>query len=324
MAENKLKVLEKYTNPVQEEKLKSDVSQADLAVDRVKRKAKADILKAKVDLSAKEVGLGRQRDRHGKIKERIKYCKVIAPVEGLVVYATSLGGGHRWRRDEPLAEGQQVKGRRELIHLPTEGAMTVRFDVQEASLKKITKGSPAVITADALSDRKYAGIVTKIAVLPDTGQSWLNPDLKVYNCEVEIDSGTEGLRPGMSCTVEVLHQQLDDVLFVPIQSVVIVEGKPTVFFKGFTGVRPRQVETGLDNNRMIHIIDGLKEGDKVLLSPPLSEAEKEDERIESDPKPAPAAKPAMKSSAGGKPEASRGDASHKPAGKGRKQGKPTT
>ena len=125
----------------------------------------------------------------------------------------------------------------------------------------------------------------------------------------------------MSCTVEVLHQQLDDVLFVPIQSVVIVEGKPTVFFKGFTGVRPRPVETGLDNNRMIHIIDGLKEGDKVLLSPPLSEAEKEDERIETGPKQAPAQKPAMKSSAAGKPEASHGKAPREGGGKGTKPGK---
>jgi HlyD family secretion protein len=322
-AENSLVLLEKYTNLVNNEKLKSDVKQAELAMDRVQRKARADILKAEVDLSTKQVKHGRQIDQLEKIKERILYCRIIAPVDGLVVYATSVGRRHWGRRAEPLAEGQEIKGNRELIYLPTAGAMTVHFDVQEGSLTKITKDTPAVVTVDALPGRKFHGSVTKISVLPDTGQSWLNPDLKVYNCEVEIESHTEGMRPGMSCTVEVLHQQLDDVLFVPIQSVVQVDDEPTVFVKGFGSVAARQVETGLDNNRMIHIIKGVKEGEAVLLSPPLSEAKKKTERVEKAPSGHPSPGPTMtrsKKPAAAKPDRGADTGAHKPSETSKKPG----
>jgi hypothetical protein len=36
--------------------------------------------------------------------------------------------------------------------------------------------------------------------------------------------------------------------------------------------QPRKVKTGLDNNKMIHILEGLDEGDVVLLNPPLKSA----------------------------------------------------
>ena len=286
-----LEVLEKYTHAVDIEKLKSDVSQAKLAIDRVRRSAKADVLKAEVDLSAKEAGLGMARDRLVKLQDRIEKCRITAPVEGLVVYSTSVQSGSWRHRSEPLATGQTLEGREDLIHLPTTGGMIVKFDVQEGSLSKIEKGIPAVITVDAIPGRKFVGVVTKVSVLPDTGQSWLNPDLKVYNCEAEITSPNEGLRPGMSCTVEAIFQQLDDVLFVPIQSVVRVDDKPAVFVKGLGGTRAAKVDTGLDNNRMIHVVSGLEEGDKVLLAPPLAQAEKKSESFKGEGVPGAPAKP---------------------------------
>ncbi len=280
MARKRLEVLEKYTHEVDLERLKSDVKQAELAIDRVRRSAKADVLKDEVDLSAKEVSFDRAQDRLGKWKDRIENCRITAPVDGLVVYATSTQRSHWRRRSEPLAAGQTLEGREDLIHLPTTKGMVVKFDVQEASLMKIKKGLPAVITVDALPGRKIMGVVSKVSVLPDTGQSWLNPDLKVYNCEVDITSSTEGLRPGMSCTVEAVFEQMKDAIFVPVQSVVKVDGKSTVFVKSFGGVRRREVGVGLDNTRMIHIRSGLKEGQKVLLSPPLTPAEKKEDPVE--------------------------------------------
>ena len=51
-------------------------------------------------------------------------------------------------------------------------------------------------------------------------------------------------------------------------------GSPTVYVARRGGrFEPREVETGLDNNRMIHIVSGLEPGDRVWLAPPLEEAE---------------------------------------------------
>jgi HlyD family secretion protein len=100
----------------------------------------------------------------------------------------------------------------------------------------------------------------------------MNPDSKVYITEIHIDGSAPELRAGMNCEVQIVVEQLEDALYVPLQAVVRVEGKPTVFVVGRDGPVEREVEIGLDNNRMIHILSGLEQGEKVLLTPPLEES----------------------------------------------------
>ena len=54
-----------------------------------------------------------------KIETQLSMTKIIAPRDGLVVYATSVQGGGRHRMSEPLQEGQAVRERQELIYLPS-------------------------------------------------------------------------------------------------------------------------------------------------------------------------------------------------------------
>jgi HlyD family secretion protein len=132
------------------------------------------------------------------------------------------------------------------------------------------------ITVDALPGKRFSGQIEKIAILPDSSRSWLNPELKFYNCEVSVFNSHEQMRPGLSCQIEIIVQELEDALYVPVQSVMLVDNKPTAYVKTRRGMEPRIVETGLDNNRMIHIIGGLEEGEEVLLAPPLDKSEKND------------------------------------------------
>ena len=51
----------------------------------------------------------------------------------------------------------------------------------------------------------------------------MNPDLKVYATDVSIDGANDAIKTGMSGKVEILIDELKDVLYVPIQSVVTVD-----------------------------------------------------------------------------------------------------
>ncbi len=275
-AERDLLVLEKYTHPRTLAQLNSDVEQAGMALDRAKRKAAADIVQAKADFKAKQSEYNRQKDKLDKLVEQIKKCKVKAPVAGMVVYATTGKGG--WRgNQEPLAEGQDVRERQELVNLPTASAMMAEVKVQEASLRKIAKGMPARITVDALPGRTFNGHITKIGLLPDAQSAWLNPDLKVYSTQIDIDDDCPGLRPGMSCRAEIIVAEYKNATYVPVQCVLQVGGKYTVYVKGPDGIRPRQVEVGFDNDRVIRITSGLEPGEEVLLAPPLAPSQATDQ-----------------------------------------------
>lgn len=269
LAKGKLKVLKEYTHPRQKEQLESDIIQAEQALERVRRRANADEIQAEADLTAKQAEHLRKQGTLNKIIDQIAKCRITAPVAGMVVYSTS--GKGSWRGNvEPLDEGQEVRERQDLIYLPTTTSMMVEVKIHESSLRKVKTDMPVVISCNALPDKIFAGRVGKIGLLPDAQSMWMNPDLKVFSTEIYLDGNGGTLQPGMTCRAEIIVAKYTDALYVPIQCVLRVGGKPTVYVRTAEGSEPREVQLGLDNNRMIHITSGLQVGEKILLAPPLA------------------------------------------------------
>jgi HlyD family secretion protein len=268
LAEGRKKVLQEFSHNRDREALVSAVDQATMALDRVKRKAAADLVQAQADLTAKEQEFQRQKAKLEKLETQLKKTRIVAPIDGMVVYATT-GRGEGRGDTQPLAEGAEVRERQELIYLPTAQSMLAEIKIHETSLKKVKIGMPCRVTVDAVPNRAYRGRVAKIGVLPDSVSWWRgNPDLKVYNSEIHLDEGAE-LRAGMSCRVEIVVESYPKALYVPIQCVVR-EGTQTVVYKPSSkGPVAVPVEIGLDNNSMVRILSGVAKGDKVLMNPPL-------------------------------------------------------
>ena len=267
-AKSKLSLLQKYTYQRELAQLKSDVEQREFLLTKAKHKASSNIVDAEASYRAKEASFRRENEKLEKIMDQIAKCRIVSPVDGMVVYADR---SNRWGRsdDEPLGTGVEVSQRQELMRLPTTAQMVADVKIHEAVFNKVSVGLPVRITSDALPGKVFLGVVHKIATQPDQQSIWLNPDLKVFNTEIEIQGDTSVMRPGMSCLAQIVVQQLDDVLYVPVQAMLRVNGKPTVYVPTPEGPKPRPVEIGYDNNRMVHIKSGLEVGDKVLLAPPL-------------------------------------------------------
>ena len=271
LAQKSKELLTEYTYNRDLAQLKSDVSQAEMALERTGRKARAEVIQAQADLKAKEAEYNRQKDKLQKSEDQIKKTKIYAPADGLAIYATSAKSS--WRgSEEPLDEGQEVRERQELIYLPVGNLSNAEITIHESNLEKTQVGLPAIITVDALADNTFYGTVAQIAPLPDAQSMWINPDLKVYNSEIYIDGNNESLRTGMGCQAEIIIQQYNDAVYVPLQAIIRIGTEPTVYVWTDNSYEPRKVNTGLDNNKMIHILEGLDDGDVVLLSPPLKDA----------------------------------------------------
>ncbi len=264
-----LALLEDFTYKRRVRELESDVDQDLMALDRVKRQALANGVQDEADLKAKDSELNRQKEKLAKLKDQASKTKIVAPAAGMVIYATTGQNNHRGN-DEPLEAGRMVREREELIHLPTANAMLVNIKVHESSLKKVQVGQPVRITINALPGKEFFGKVAKIAPLPDAQSFWRgNPDLKVYNTEIHLDGELLGVRTGMTCKAQIIVQQLENALSVPVQSVIRIAGKPVVYVQRRSKAVPVEVELGLDNKDSIHILSGLAEGDRVLTNPPL-------------------------------------------------------
>jgi HlyD family secretion protein len=264
-----LALLQDYTSKRKLAELESDVEQMQMALERVQLQANADIVQAQADLKAKETELRQQQSKFEKTEQQLAKTKIHAPRDGLVVYATSVqGGGRRWSR-EPLQEGQAVRERQELIYLPSAESMMAEIQIHESSLEKVSIGQTVRLSVDALPDQNFTGHVAKIAPLPDAQAAWLNPDLKVYATEIHLDGSHPELRTGMSCQAEIVVEKHANALYVPVQAVTRVGTKPTAYVRVGNDYEPRQIEIGLDNNSMVHVLAGLEPGQEISLTPPL-------------------------------------------------------
>jgi HlyD family secretion protein len=298
LAEGDLEMLETYTHQRQTLELESAVKQARSALERKKRESNAELVKVDVDLEISVTDLDRQKEKLDEIDAYLKQTKLYAPSEGMVVYATSVRTGRWGRSDDPLAEGQAIRKHQELIYLPaTERAMAT-VKIHETNIDQVIEGMPARITVDAVPGRVFSGTITRIAPLADPTSVWLNPDLKVFDTRINIDGDGSALRNGMTCKVQIVIEQHDDVLAVPVQAVVREGKKSVVYLANGKGGEPRDVEVGMDNNRMVHILSGLKAGDEIMLTPPLSESSLP--QMDTPVSPAPAG-PDMQPRAAGKP-----------------------
>ena len=283
LAEEDKKLLENFTHKRQIAQLESDVDQKKQALARAKLEATADLVQGEAELKAKEAEWRQQRSREKKIIEQIAKTRIVAPRDGLAVYATSAKAS--WRgNSEPLEAGQTVRERQELIYLPTADDMIAVLQIHESSLDKLKIGLPVVITVDALREgSRFTGKVARIAPLPDAASMWMNPDLKVYRTEVQIDGRQPALRTGMSCMAEILVERHSDAVFVPVQAVLRVNGEPTVYVRKRGRFNPRPIKVGLDNGSMIHVLSGIDAGHQVLLTPPLADAATSEESESDDP-----------------------------------------
>lgn len=266
-AERAKELLEKYDNRRELLRLREAVKEAERGLERVKLQAEARLVDFRADVAAAESKLGLEQETLAKIDDQVGKAKIYAPVAGMVVYAKEDGG--RWRSGDPIAEGTEVRERQQLITIPAEDeGMVVETSVHESVLEQIAVGQPVEVRVDAIPGELFSGTVRYKAVLPDQNSWWANPDLRVYRTEVELSQSDERLRPGMTCSVEVLVAELENAVHVPVQSIFVDGMQQIAFVRGAEGIEKRPVEIGQDNDVFVHVVTGLEAGETVLLSQP--------------------------------------------------------
>ena len=202
------------------------------------------------------------------IKEQLAKCTITAQKPGLVVYGGGSDDPWMYGGQERIREGATVRERQSIITIPDMSKMIVKVKIPEAYIKRVQKGQQARITVDAFPDTVLHGEVSKVGVLPDSQNRWMNPDLKVYLTTIAIEGSYDWIKPGMSAKVEIIVDRLADVVYVPVQAVNPREGLQFCYVVRGKRAELLPVEIGQFNDSFIEIKKGLKEGDAVLLRRP--------------------------------------------------------
>jgi RND family efflux transporter MFP subunit len=225
----------------------------------------ANITKAESDVLAKKATFGLERDKQKKLEDQIAKCTLLAPGDGIVVYAND--PGRFGQQQLQIEEGATVRQSQKIFSLPDTSQMQVNAKIHESRVNWVKPGMRAQIRIDAMADTLLTGTVKEVKPMPDAN-NWMTSDVKKYTTLVSIDSAPPNVRPGMNAQVEIMVTEVPDVLSVPIQSVIELGGKKYVYVVR-PGVRAerRDVTIGLSNEKVIEVKEGLKESEDVALNP---------------------------------------------------------
>ncbi len=258
-----------YTFVKTAEMLLSDYEEALSALEREMQKASAELAQAEARLKSAEQQYNLESSTLSDLKDQLSKCVIKAERPGLVVYGSSTESNpFRRSNEEPIQEGTTVRERQKIITIPDMTKMGVKVNVHESAVQRVAPGQPVKIRVDAFADRQLAGAVDRVAVLADSANMFMNPDLKVYPTTLRIDGVYEWLRPGMSAQVEILTGTLTDVVYVPIQAVTYYGENQVVYVVQGESSARREVTTGSFTEDFIEIKTGLQSGEEVLLLAP--------------------------------------------------------
>jgi multidrug efflux pump subunit AcrA (membrane-fusion protein) len=269
--ETAFKLYIQYTFPKDAEEKLSDYENAIMSYQRQVKENIAKEAQEEAQLSSAERKFNLERVKLADINEQIEAATIRAIRPGLVVYGASDQNSMRFRggsSQEAIQEGATVRERQPILTIPDMREMAVMVNIHESAVQRVAVGQRVNVSIDAFPDESLTGIVTKVAVVADSANAFMNPDLKVYPTTIKIDGTHEWLRPGMSAQVEILVDRLQDVVYVPIQAVTYLDDRRVVYVDN--GGRPerREVRTGAFSEQLIEIVSGLREGVPVLLLPP--------------------------------------------------------
>ena len=224
---------------------KRDASVAQISVDRAKLKqAEAQVQQAQASLD--------------QLNEQLSYTTLVSPMDGVVL-----------SRDVEIGDAVSsilVLGSTATLVM-TLGDTTqvyVQGKVDEADIGSVYLGQPARIRVESFPNKTFNGKVTKIAPLGVE-----KDNVTTFEVRVSIDNPTGELKANMTANAEILITEHKNALIVPEQALVYDNQKNGFVFvpdpKQKDGQRKIPVKTGISNGSKTEILDGLKEGDTVVL-----------------------------------------------------------
>lgn len=224
---------------------KRDGAVAQISVDQAKLKqAVAQVQQAQASLD--------------QLNEQLSYTTLVSPMDGVVL-----------SRDVEIGDAVSsilVLGSTATLVM-TLGDTTqvyVQGKVDEADIGSVYLGQPARIRVESFPNKSFNGKVTKIAPLGVE-----KDNVTTFEVRVSIDNPTGELKANMTANAEVLITEHKNALMVPEQALIYDNQKNAFVFvpdpKQKEGQRKIPVKAGISNGSKTEILDGLKEGDTVVL-----------------------------------------------------------
>ena len=236
----------------------------------LKAASQLDLDQATAELAQAEATVVIQGAALESAKANLGYCKITAPVDGVVI-------------SRKVDLGQTVNAAMNTPVLFTVAQditkMNISAAVSEADIGQVRVGEPVDFNVDAFPDEVFHGTVTQVRKSPTTTQN-----VVTYETIISVENPEQKLFPGMTADVSILVSELKDVLKIPNTALrysppdgAVYDGTPPkkldrsqrlVYSPSVDGakLKPIIIKTGITDGSDTEVTEGLKAGDAVVTS----------------------------------------------------------
>ena len=236
------------------------VSQADL------ESAQAQLDSTRADLAALDAQVKKARIAVDTARANLDYTRIVAPMDGVVISIDTEEG-------QTVVSAQAAPTIIKLANLDT---ITVKAEISEADVTKVKPGQKVYFTILGEPDSRIYGTLRAIEPGPKSSSSSTSSSTTstsssssaiYYNGLFDVPNPDRKLRVSMTAQVTIVLSEMKQVLSIPVsalsdkskdsrQSVkVLVNGMP----------QERTIKVGISNNINTRVIEGLLEGEQVII-----------------------------------------------------------
>lgn len=181
----------------------------------------------------------------------LNMARIIAPFDGTV---TQLN----------IQPGDLVTPGTFALRIDNLSHLYVNVSVSEIDVNQIQEGQEAIITLDGAPGKAYRGRIVEVSRV-----GTLQDQTVKFGVKVEILDPDEKVRLGMSATVKIVTQELQNVLLIPNRAIRLVDGKYTVYVLRQDKIQPLEIQLGPSGETMSALLgENLQEGELIVLNPP--------------------------------------------------------
>ncbi len=247
------------------------VKNGEIALQKSRDQQTSQLAMKKADLESARIEVEKAQADYDHATDQLAKAVIRAPTSGIVLYNKIWKGG----KMEKVSIGSQVGPWNPILEIPDLSEMELITLVDEIDISRLALDMPASVTLDAFPEIRLTGSVSRVSTLAKEmgqdvgwGQERKSTGRKVFEVAIRINEKVAELRPGITGLVEILIQEFDDVLMVPIESVFSNDQQTYVYGLSLGTPKKISVTCGMANEFDIIIEEGLDVGDRVFLSDP--------------------------------------------------------
>lgn len=197
-----------------------------------------------------------------RMKEKIKQLELRSPQSGMIVYCETGQNDSKHKIDT----GDKIKPGRAVLNIPDMDSMQVKLSVNEIDALKIRPGLGAAIQLEAYPEKHYQGTTKQVSLI--ALNEGYDSQIKNFNITIAISQPDTLVKPGMTASVRIALDTLNNVLSIPVGTVYEKQGEPVIFPET---IYPEPLKIKLQKRTDIFTAiesDILKAGDRIASHAP--------------------------------------------------------